>query len=470
MLSREALSGALGRAVQRGDWADLFLEHRSCCSILWDGGEFRDHRTWEDEGAALWVVGETEEVAEDHSPDLLPRGLRALTDEVCSTLGPRKSDPRAIELGELQEAWSAPEANPHEIEMAEKSAYVQDVGQAMLRSGGSDVAQAIVKYEDYTQDVMIANSEGLFRRDTCPLVVLVAIAMASDGEEIRIGACVEAGPLDLTSVSTQHWVSLGREAAERALRQRGAVLPPASDLPIVFSSRSGFVHEMLGHPLEARHADGIFADKVGQLVTSPAMTLIADATLPGLGGSYPFDDEGTPAQRTVLVEEGVLRSFMCDRLGAARLGVVSTGNGRRASFRHPLLARMSNTILSTGETPQQDMLAGIERGLLVETTLGNHSNAYGDPTRFNVVESYLVEEGRITTPLRSFALVGKPLDVLRHVSQIADDGVPTTGMCGLPESGLVPYGDSQPSIRIEGGLRISGPLDLNQMLPALLGG
>jgi TldD protein len=239
---------------------------------------------------------------------------------------------------------------------------------------------------------------------------------------------------------------------------------------MVFGPRSGFVHEMLGHPLEARHADGIFAGKVGQPVTPPDITLMADATLPGLGGSYAFDDEGTPAQRTVLVENGVLRGFMCDRLGAARLGVASTGNGRRASFRHPLMARMSNTILAAGETSQQAMLAGIDRGILVETTLGNRSNAYGDPARFNVVESYLVEKGRVTAPLQSFVLMGKPLDVLPQVRLIADDCEPATGICVLPESGLVPYGDSQPSIRVEGGLRITDLLDLNQMLPALLEG
>ncbi len=470
MLPREKLSDALDRAIQYGDWAELFLERRKCCSILWDGGELRQQRTWEEAGIALRVVRQTEELGADYSTDLSPSGLRALADRVCSSLGPYKGNRPAIELGELQEAPpTTGKVDPHEVALAQKTACVEAIGQAILESGPG-IMRALVKYDDYTQEVVIANSEGLLCRDVRPLILIMAISIASDGGEIRIGGAAQAGPLDLLSVPSQGWTSVGREAAERALRQRGAILPPTDGLPVLFSPRSGFIHEMLGHPLEARHADGIFAGKVGQLVASPVITLIADATLPGLGGSYASDDEGVPAQRTVLVEKGVLCGFMCDRLGAARLGLVSTGNGRRASFRHPLLSRMSNTVLATGEMSQQEMLAGIERGLLVETTLGNRSNAYGGPARFHVVESYLIEKGQITAPVQSFVLTGKPSDVMLHVSQVGADSVPATGMCGLPESGYVPYGDSQPSIRVEKGVQIAGLLDLDQMLPALLGG
>ncbi len=469
MLPPDVLSKTLSQAVQCCDWAELFLEHRKSCTILWDGGEVRQQRTWEDRGASLRLVRQVKEVGADYTTDLTPEGLRTLVEKVCAPLSPRRGRRFDVELGDLKEASPAVQVYPHEISLSDKIACIQAIGQAIL-DGGPAVDRALVKYDDYTQEVWVANSDGLFCRDERPMVLVIAIAVASDKGEIRVGGAIRGGALNLTAVSPEEWTALGREAAERALRQRGARLPPEEELPFIFGPRSGFVHEMMGHPLESRHADGIFAGKLGQPVASPLVTLIADATLPGLGGSYAFDDEGTSAQRTVLVEGGILRGFMCDRLGASRLGLSPTGNGRRASFRHPLLARMSNTVLVGGGVSRQEIIAGMERGVLVETTIGNRSNAYGGPARFHVLESYLVEKGRVAAPLKSFVLEGKPLEVLFHISQVGNDNAPATGICGLPESGYVPYGDSQPSIRVERGVQIAGLMDLAQMLPTLLGG
>jgi len=469
MLPTETIAEILGRAAVEGGLSELFLERRRCSTIVWDGGAVRERHTWEEAGAGLRVIRQGREVQRDHTEDPSPEGLKALADRICSSLGPKGSRRPAVELGEPQEEPVVVRAYPHEIDLAEKAELVQAIGQAILRRWPG-IDHALVKYDDYTQEVLIANSEGLFRRDIRPMVFIMAVALVPDGAEVRLGGALLGGALDLAVVPQGEWAALGREAAERALRQRGAVSPPEGELPVVFGPRSGFIHEFLGHPLEARHADGIFAGKLGERVASPLVTLVDDATLFGLGGSYAFDDEGTPAQRTSLVENGVLRTFICDRLGAAQLGLEPTGNGRRASFRFPVLARMSNLVMAGGDATREEIIAGVERGLLVETTLGNRSNAYGGPVLLNVVEGYLIEKGKVAAPLKPFVLAGKPLEVLPNISQVGNDVAPATGMCGLPESGYIFIGDGQPTIRVEKGLRIAGTFDLGGMLPTFLQG
>ena len=469
MLPVRVLAQALDRAARHGDWTELFLERRRCSTIVWDGGKIIQRREWEESGVGLRVIRQGREVGAGHTSDLSPRGLEALIDEVCSPLGRQDGGRPVAQLGDPQEVSTIVGTYPHEVSLEEKTDLVQAIGQAILRNGPG-IARTLIKYDDQIQEVLIANSEGLFRRDTRPMAFIMAVALVPDGAEIRLGGVLRGGVLDLATVPSEEWAAFGQEAVERALRQRGAVPPPEEKLPVVFGPRSGFIHEFLGHPLEARHADGIFAGKLGEQVASPLVTLADDATLPSLGGSYAFDDEGTPAQRTVLVEGGVVRGFICDRLGASRLGLEPTGNGRRASFRFPLLARMSNLVMAGGDATHEEIIAGVERGLLVETTLGNRSNAYGGPALLNVVEAYLIDEGRVAAPLKPFVLIGKPLEVLPHISQVGNDVALATGTCGLPESGYIFVGDGQPTVKVDEGFTIASTFDLGEMLSALLQG
>ena len=311
MLSTGLLTSVLSQSTRCGDWAELFLEHRWSSAILWDNGELRQRRAWEEAGASLRVIHQGQAVA-DHTSDLSPDGLRALAEKVCAPLAP-SGGARRVELDEPEEAPAPVRTLPHQIPLAEKAAWVKAVGEAARRAAPT-AERVLVKYYDYTQEVVVANSEGLHRRGLRPGALCMVAVVVPDGDEVRLGGAIRGEAVEVEAVARE-WVEAGREAAEMALRQRGAVAPPEGELPVVFGPYSGFVHEMIGHPLESRHADGIFAGKVGQPVASPLVTLVDDGTLPGLGGSYPFDDEGTPAQRTVLVEDGVLRGFMCDRLG-----------------------------------------------------------------------------------------------------------------------------------------------------------
>ena len=152
------------------------------------------------------------------------------------------------------------------------------------------------------------------------------------------------------------------------------------------------------------------------------------------------------------------------------MGLEPTGNGRRASFRYPLLTRMSNLVMAGGDATREEIIAGVERGLLVETTLGNWSNAYGEPVLFYAVEGYIIEKGKVTAPLKPFVLAGKPLEVLPHVSQVGNDVALATGTCGLPESGYIFVGDGQPTIRVDKGFAVINTFNLSGMLPALLQG
>jgi TldD protein len=227
---------------------------------------------------------------------------------------------------------------------------------------------------------------------------------------------------------------------------------PGGRMPVVVSSEAGgtMIHEAIGHGLEADLAgQGLskFSGLLGRQVASPLVTVIDDATLPGKRGSFRFDDEGTPSARTVLVKDGVLRTYMFDKLSAMREGAQSTGNGRRESYRHRPIPRMTNTFIAPGASEPEDIVRSTARGLLVKRMGGGQVNTVTGEFVFDVQEGYLIENGAQGEAVRGATLTGNGPDVLMNIDMVGSDLGFAIGTCGKDAQG-VPVSDAMPTVRI----------------------
>jgi TldD protein len=223
-------------------------------------------------------------------------------------------------------------------------------------------------------------------------------------------------------------------------------------MPVVLSSEAGgtMVHEAVGHGLEAdlaRRGMSIYKEKLGERIGSPLVSIADDATIPGKRGSYGIDDEGTSGQRTLLVDGGILKGFLHDRLSAMKDGVAPTGNGRRESYRHKPVPRMTNTILLPGDTAPGEILSGVDRGLLVVKMGGGQVNTVTGDFMFEVAEGYRIEGGKRGEPVRGATITGNGPDVLSMIDRVGSDLGFGIGTCGKDGQG-VPVGDAQPTLSI----------------------
>jgi TldD protein len=241
-------------------------------------------------------------------------------------------------------------------------------------------------------------------------------------------------------------------AANRAVTMLDSEPAPAGEMTAVLAPGMGGVlfHEAVGHPLEADIVDreaSVYRGRVGETLASAIVNGVDDATVPNAWGSFSFDDEGAPAQRTVLFTEGVLEGWLYDRLRADKEGVPSSGNGRRQSYAHPPIPRMTNTYLLNGSSSAQDLLASTERGIYVTALAGGQTNPASGDFVFGVSEAYLVENGEATTPIRGANLIGRAIDVMSSIDGLADDFDIWPGVCGK-DGQSVPVGSGSPTLRI----------------------
>ena len=210
------------------------------------------------------------------------------------------------------------------------------------------------------------------------------------------------------------------------------------------------IHEAIGHGLEADLAQqglSVYSKKIGERVASPLITVVDDPTLPQKRGSYPFDDEGVPSRRTLLVEGGVLKGYLYDRLTALKDGVESTGNGRRESYQHKPVPRMSNTMILAGKMKPEEIIRSVEKGLFVKKMGGGQVNTVNGDFVFEVSEGYLIERGTVGEPVRGAILTGNGPQVLKEIDMVGDDLGFGIGTCGKDGQG-VPVSDAQPTLRI----------------------
>ena len=452
MIEEAVVSRVLGAALQTGgDFAEVFVEDKRSSSGRLDDGRIEELGSGRDRGAGIRVVvGDTTGFA--HTADLSEPGLLAAAEAAAAAARGGGGGTRTVALAEQPVTSQSVLTRPEEVAKATKVELLRRADEAARASGGS-IKQVSASYGDSRRRILVANSDGLLAGDDQTRTLFVVGVVAAGDTGMQTGRRSIGHTMGFELFDRYQVEDLAREAAEQALTKLQARPAPSGQLPVVIGKGGGGVlfHEACGHGLEADHIQkkvSVFADRVGQLVASPLVTIVDDGTMGNEWGTFAIDDEGTPAQRNVLIEDGVLTDYMWDQLRARKEGRRLSGNGRRQSYKHLPMVRMTNTILTYGETNPDDIVADTPNGVYVAHLGGGQVNTATGDFVFGMTEAYLIEDGKVTEPLREGNLIGNGPKVLELIDAVANDfemGPP--GTCGKDGQG-VPVGDGVPTLRV----------------------
>ena len=448
-LVRAALDAALSRG---GEWAEIFVEDRRSSSAYLDDGKVEELTSGHDRGAGIRVVvGDTTGFA--HTADLSENGLRVAAEAAAAAARGGGGGVQAAAL----HAVRAPRANdvlvlPADVAKATKVELLTRADHAARASAGA-IKQVSARYADSRRRILVANSDGVFADDDQVRTLFSISCVAAGDTGMQTGRESVGHTIGFELFDRYDVDDLARRAAERAVTKLRARPAPSGSLPVVVGPGGGGVlfHEACGHGLEAdlvAKSASVFAGRRGELVASPLVTLIDDGTMPAEWGCFSIDDEGRAAQRNVLIQDGVLTDYMWDSLRARKEGRASSGNGRRQSYQHLPMVRMTNTVIANGTDDPQSIVAGTPHGVYVAQLGGGQVNTATGDFVFGMQEAYLIENGEITEPIREGNLIGNGPQVLRDIEVIGNDfemGHP--GTCGKDGQG-VPVGDGTPTLRV----------------------
>jgi TldD protein len=445
-LAAEVLRVARSRG---GAFAELYVEERTSTQIRLDDGKIEELTTGLDRGAGVRVARGTS-FGYAFSNRLDRDALLAAAAAAAASL---EGEPGGVvDLRELVPPVVHEAAEPAgSVPPEAKVAWLREVDE-VARGASPHVRQVTASYGDSLQRVLIATSDGRLARETRPRIRLVVQVVAARDGVIQTGFHGPAGLAGVEFLRSHPPAATAEIAARRAIAMLDAVPAPAGEMPVVLAPGMGGVlfHEAVGHPLEAdtiAKEASVYRGRLGERLASPLVHGVDDATVPNGWGSFSFDDEGEPAQRTVLFEEGVLRGFLYDRLRAEREGVPSTGNGRRQSYAHPPIPRMTNTSILNGTSRAEDVIADTRRGVYVAALAGGQTNPATGDFVFGCSEAYRIEDGRLTTPVRGVNLIGRAIEVMSAIDAVCDDFDTWEGVCGK-DGQSVPVGSGSPTLRI----------------------
>ena len=458
-MEKTEIQSILNEALEQGaDFAEIFMEQKASTSIHCEDGKIEKINTGSDLGMGIRVIN-GDSTSYVHSNDVsVENGLKMarLAGQVAME-GTRKYSVQ--EFGVPKEAVDIQvEERPDGVEFDRKIELLRQADQA-ARETSEYIRQVSVGYSDVVQNVLIANSEGTYVEDERIRTRLACNSIAEKDGQIQTGFASAGGTCGFELFLEKSAKELGKESAERAITLLGAEPCPSGKMTVVLSSEAGgtMVHEACGHGLESDLVNkglSAYAGKLGQKVASEKVTVIDDATVDGKYGSFRYDDEGNPAQRTVLIENGILKRYMTDSQTAKKTGAEYTGNGRRESYKHKPMTRMSNTFIAPGTDKVEDIIKSTEYGLYVKRMGGGQVDTLTGDYVFDVSEGYLIENGKITKAVRGATLAGNGPESLRNVEMIGDDLGFAIGTCGKNGQGA-PVSDAQPTLKIH-GLTVGG--------------
>lgn len=453
MLDADLLTRVLARALRRGgDFADVFFEDRLTVSFRLRDGAVQEASTSVMRGAGVRVVS-GERAGYAYSDDVEEDALLRAADAASLIVRDGRHEALAVALAPRRAAQLY-EAHPDEP--ADAGRYVDLLARADVAARAVDprIVSVNATLEDELQHVQIATSDGLLVTDRRPLVRLGVQAVAKDERRRENGFVADGGRTSVAIFDERTPEVIARDAARIATTKLGAREAPAGEMPVVIAAGGGGVllHEAVGHGLEAdfnRKGTSLYSGRVGERVASELVTIFDDGDLPGERGTVAVDDEGTPGQHKVLVENGVLRGYMQDRQNARLMGVASTGSGRRESFRALPQPRMCNTHMPGGDATPEEIVGSIERGFYAVSFAGGQVEISAGDFVFMVAEGYLIEGGKITAPVRGATLVGNGPDAMTKVTMVGNDGrlARRSYTCGKGGQ-YVPVGVGIPTIKL----------------------
>lgn len=459
MLDRDAAGRIAAGALSGTDDGELFLEYRESEQISLEDGRIRTAGFDTSLGFGLRaVVGEATGYA--HAGELSESALRRAADSVAAVAsgqgGTSAEPPRPTNSRLYSDANPLPA-----MEFGAKTGLLAELD-SYARSKDARVVQVMASLAGEWQAVQIIRADGHRVADLRPLVRLnVAVVVEANGRR-ETGSFGTGGRFGYERVvSPEVWQGAVDEALRQALVNLESRPAPAGEMEVVLGSGwpGILLHEAIGHGLEGdfnRKKTSAFAGLLGKRIASPGVTVVDDGTIPDRRGSLTVDDEGTPTSRTVLIEDGVLTGYLQDRLNARLMGMRATGNGRRQSFAHAPMPRMTNTIMLSGDHTRDEMLASVKRGLFAVNFGGGQVDITSGKFVFSASEAYLIEDGRLTAPVKGATLIGNGPDALTRVAMVGSDMAldPGIGTCGKNGQG-VPVGVGQPTLKIA-GLTVGG--------------
>jgi TldD protein len=460
VIEQDILERVLAGAVSGGaDFAEVYAEDKRSTSAGLDDGRVEQVTSGRDRGAGIRVVaGDTTGFA--YTSDLSEHGLESAASAAAAAASQGGGGVRTVAL-----TASAPhrpnrvEQDPDTVAKATKVELLNRMDDA-ARSYGSEIVQVSAGYGDSRKKVLVANTDGVMTNDEIVRTLLRISAVADGDTGMQTGYQSMGHTIGFEVFNTVDVEELAREASRQAITKLSARPAPSGAMPVVIKHGTGGVlfHEACGHGLEAdliAKGASVYAGKVGQQVASPLVTLVDDGTMPGEWGTLGFDDEGHITQRNVLIEDGMLTDYMWDFLRARKEGRPQSGNGRRQSYQHLPMVRMTNTFVLDGPDDADDIIASTPNGVYVSKLGGGSVNTATGDFVFGMTEAYLIENGEITEPLRDGNLIGNGPKVLQDIDMLANDfSMGSPGTCGKDGQG-VPVGDGQPTLRVK-SLTIGG--------------
>ncbi|MEE9235347.1 MAG: metallopeptidase TldD-related protein [Candidatus Acidoferrales bacterium] len=453
-LEARALEQALAEALQRGgDFADVYVEHRQTSTLQLEEQLLKESSegVWVGAGVRV-VVGESTGYA--YTNELRLESLLEAA-RVAASVAQGPARVRSLHLSPQAVPSRYPAKQPaNQAPMKDKIAFLR-AADAAARAADKRVREVQARWSDEWRQVMIANSEGELTEDTQPLITFGVSVVAEANGNRQAGWKNRGLRAGLEAFSVKDAEELAREAAAQAVILLKAVEAPAGELPVVLAPGASGVllHESVGHPLEAdanRKKMSVFSDRLGQKVATELCTVIDDATLPGLRGSVNVDGEGTvPRQPTVLIERGVLRAYLQDRLSARLMKLPVTGNGRRQGYASIPIPRMTNTFLAAGQGDPEEIIRSVERGIYCKAFSGGQVEPAVGKFTFSMHEAYLIEKGRITRPVKGATLIGSGVEILRNIVAVGHDLVLDRGAWACGKGGQsAPVGVGTPTVKI----------------------
>ncbi len=454
MFDKNVLARVLDEALKKGgDFAEIYIEEKQVSNVFCEDDRIEKINSGREKGAGIRVIkdGKTAYV---YTNDLSKEGLCKAASVANHAAGSEKPlASREIDLSVKKPDFKIEfKRLPQTVTFEEKIEHVLAANK-MARSISEDIRQVTVAAGDIYKNIQIANSEGELVEEERARVRLIVSTVASRDGITQTGYESAGGACGWELLDKVSFEDMAEKAANLSISMLSARPAPAGRMPVVMSSEAGgtMVHEACGHGLEAdlvQKGLSVYKNRMGQKVAADCVSVIDDATINGNYGSFVFDDEGNQGERTVLIDKGELVEYMYDRLTAEKDGKKSTGNGRRESYQHKPIPRMSNTFIAPGRDDPEEIVKSTPAGLLVKKMGGGQVNTTNGDFVFDVQEGYIIEDGEIKYPVRGATLTGNGPQVLNNIDRIGNDLGFAIGVCGKDGQG-VPVSDAQPTIRIK---------------------
>ena len=451
MIARDICQRVLRKAVSTGaDYAEIFAENTVNHNINMIASKVDSIKDTVIAGAAVRVYKGMRSVMAS-TVDTSEEGLLRCAETAAEALGQGTAQIDIVLKERIFGDIHPVKICPVSVSNKEKVEILK-AGYFAAKEYDPCVVQVSGGLADVDHNILIANTEGLYAQDRQIRTRIAISAVADKGQGTQTGSCSPGRRMGLEMFDTVDPKAVGIKAAQQAATMAGAGYCPAGVMPVAIDNGFGGVifHEACGHSLEASsvaYGTSQFAGKLGEKIANEKVTAIDDGTIPNAWGSINIDDEGTPAQRNVLIENGVLKSYMIDKFNGRRMGMASTGNSRRQSYAYTPTSRMTNTYIAPGTDKNEDIIGSIEYGLYAKQMGGGSVNPVTGEFNFAVNEGYMIRNGKICEPVRGASLVGKGSEVIQNIDMVGTELEMGQGMCGS-SSGSVPTNVGQAMIRV----------------------